>query len=221
VSVTAISAPITPDPALRPKTESRGKGIASDFNTFLRMLTTQLQNQDPTSPMESAEFAVQLATFSGVEQQMKTNQLLEGLGGQIGVMGMAELAGWVGKQAKAPAPAWFSGAPLSVTTTPDSLADAAVLVVRDAAGKAVRREGIALTPTTFDWAGTSDSGGPLPTGKYSFEVESSAKGAVIKTAPAETYATIIEARGGASGTTLVLEGGIEVPAGQVTALRNH
>lgn len=37
----------------------------SDFETFLRMLTTQLQNQDPLKPMESTEFAVQLATFSG------------------------------------------------------------------------------------------------------------------------------------------------------------
>ena len=40
------------------------------------MLTTQIKNQDPLNPMEGTEFAVQLATFSGVEQQVQTNQLL-------------------------------------------------------------------------------------------------------------------------------------------------
>lgn len=39
--------------------------ITSDFNTFLRMLTVQMQNQDPLKPIESSDFAVQLATFSG------------------------------------------------------------------------------------------------------------------------------------------------------------
>ena len=50
-------------------------GISSDFNTFLRMLTVQMQNQDPLNPIDSADYAVQLATFSGVEQQVRTNQL--------------------------------------------------------------------------------------------------------------------------------------------------
>ena len=44
--------------------------LSSDFETFLRMLTTQLQNQDPLNPVDSADFAVQLATFSSVEQQV-------------------------------------------------------------------------------------------------------------------------------------------------------
>lgn len=218
MSVTAVSAlPATETP---PKPAARGT-ISADFDTFLKMLTTQLQNQDPTSPMESAEFAVQLATFSGVEQQMKTNQLLEGLGGQMGVIGMAELAGWVGKEARAPAPAWFSGTALTVAAAPESRADAATLVIRDATGRIVGRQPLPLAPGDASWSGTGEDGSPLPTGLYSFEVESSAKGAVIGTAPAETYGRIVEARGGKSGTTLILEGGVEVPAGEVTALRSR
>ena len=54
--------------------------IGNDFNTFLVMLTTQLQNQDPLNPIESSDYAVQLATFSGVEQQVRTNQLLQEIG---------------------------------------------------------------------------------------------------------------------------------------------
>ena len=50
--------------------------VSADFDTFLKMMTTQMKNQDPTKPIDSADYAVQLATFSGVEQQTKTNQLL-------------------------------------------------------------------------------------------------------------------------------------------------
>ena len=51
--------------------------IGGDFTTFLEMLTVQLKNQDPMNPMESSDFAVQLATFSSVEQQVQTNDLLK------------------------------------------------------------------------------------------------------------------------------------------------
>ena len=51
-------------------------GSGTDFDTFLKMLTSQLKNQNPLNPMEGTEFAVQLATFSGVEQQAQTNKLL-------------------------------------------------------------------------------------------------------------------------------------------------
>ena len=54
--------------------------LASDFDTFLRMLTTQMQNQDPLNPIDSTDYATQLATFSGVEQQVRTNSLLADLG---------------------------------------------------------------------------------------------------------------------------------------------
>lgn len=68
--------------------------INADFQTFLRMLTTQLQNQDPMNPMESSDFSVQLATFSGVEQQVMTNQLLTSLSAR---MELSELSSWHGR----------------------------------------------------------------------------------------------------------------------------
>ena len=55
--------------------------IGSDFDTFLKLLTTQMKNQDPLNPIDSTDYATQLATFSGVEQQTRTNQLLESLSG--------------------------------------------------------------------------------------------------------------------------------------------
>src|SRR5476649_1808597 len=53
--------------------------IASNFTTFLTLLTTQLQNQDPLSPMDTNQFTQQLVQFAGVEQQMKTNDSLSTL----------------------------------------------------------------------------------------------------------------------------------------------
>ena len=51
--------------------------LSGDFNTFLKLLTTQLENQDPLQPMDSTEFIAQLASFSSVEQQIGTNTRLD------------------------------------------------------------------------------------------------------------------------------------------------
>lgn len=59
-------------------TDAMGQ-INKDFNFFLKMLTTQLQNQDPTEPMDTTQMTQQIATYSGVEQQVKTNSQLEAL----------------------------------------------------------------------------------------------------------------------------------------------
>ncbi|MDG6094929.1 hypothetical protein LOC54_07365 [Acetobacter sp. AN02] len=53
--------------------------LNSNFNTFLTLLTTQLKNQDPSSPMSSDTFTSELAQFAGVEQQVNTNTNLSTL----------------------------------------------------------------------------------------------------------------------------------------------
>jgi flagellar basal-body rod modification protein FlgD len=62
-------------------------------------------------------------------------------------------------------------------------------------------------------------GSPLPPGTYSIALESLNGETVIATTPVEHYARVIEAKGGTGGTKLVLEGGVEVLASDVTALR--
>ena len=104
--------------------------ISSDFETFLRLLTTQLENQDPLNPLDSSEFAVQLATFSSVEQQVKTNDLLRDLASGFGASGLTQLAGWVGMEARVNAPAAFDGTPITLAPEIDPASDAATLVVR-------------------------------------------------------------------------------------------
>ena len=51
-------------------------GLADNFDTFLQLLTTQLKSQDPLSPMDATQFTEQLVQFSGVEQAIKTNDML-------------------------------------------------------------------------------------------------------------------------------------------------
>ena len=194
--------------------------ISSDFNTFLRRLTVQMQNQDPLNPIDSADYAVQLATFSGVEQQVRTNQLLADLQGRFQQLGMAEMASWIGKEARSAAPVRYDGSAVTLSPNPAVGANRAVLVVKDAQGTLVSREEIPVSAEPYQWLGAGIDGNPLPAGSYSIELESLNGETVIATTPVEHYARVIEAKGGgSSGTLLVLEGGAEVLASDVTALR--
>lgn len=193
--------------------------ISSDFDTFLKMLTAQMQNQDPLNPIDSTDYATQLATFSGVEQQMRTNDLLASLGGQMAVLGMSQLAAWVGQEARAEAPVWMDGDPVTMQLSPAIGADGAVLVVRDASGQLISREDVPIVPGLYDWLGGDSAGDPLPEGLYSLSLESYSGETLLGESPIESYARIIEARNGAGGATLVLEGGVEVPSSKITALR--
>jgi flagellar basal-body rod modification protein FlgD len=55
------------------------QGIADNFQTFLTLLTTQLQNQNPLDPLDTNQFTQQLVQFAGVEQQLKSNEQLKSL----------------------------------------------------------------------------------------------------------------------------------------------
>ena len=57
--------------------------LSDNYDTFLVLLTAQLQNQDPLAPMDSTQFTQQLVQFSQVEQQIRTNEQLEGLSASI------------------------------------------------------------------------------------------------------------------------------------------
>jgi len=75
--------------------------LASNFETFLALLTSQLKNQDPLSPVDSNQFTAQLTQMAGVEQQLLTNDLLKGLLAAQGGGGLAGAATYIGKEATA------------------------------------------------------------------------------------------------------------------------
>lgn len=194
-------------------------GITSDFTTFLKMLTTQMQNQDPMNPIDSTDYATQLATFSGVEQQVRTNTLLADLGAQFGLLGMAQLAGWVGQSARSTGPVWMDGGSVPLDLAPPTGATRAMLVVRDAVGDVISREEVPVAGGNYQWLGGDMRGDPLPPAAYQLTLESWNGDTMLPTQPVQAWAKISEARNGPEGVTLVLQGGVEVKATDVTALR--
>lgn len=205
-------------------TKTVGNAISSsvEFDTFLKMLTTQLKNQDPMNPMEGTDFAVQLATFSGVEQQAQTNKLLNQLVSQMGggSSGLSQIADWIGKEARTTAPVWFSDKALTLNIEPEANADSVVLVALDSAGKEVSREEIGPGNGQIEWMGRDDTGAKLPDGLYSFVIESNKSGELISEDAVGVYARVVEAQVGTDGLELIFEGGSTAQADDVTGLRD-
>ncbi|MAU53706.1 MAG: flagellar basal body rod modification protein [Roseovarius sp.] len=193
--------------------------LGPDFETFLRMLTTQMRNQDPLDPVDSADFAVQLATFSSVEQQVLTNDLLTGLGAQMATLGMGQLAGWIGLEAEVDAPVRFAGAPVTLGTTVDPAAETAELVVTDEQGVIVQRVAIPPQGGPVPWQGRDALGLPLRAGTYRITADSQAGGKTIARHEVHLHARIEEARLENGTVQLVLETGQSVDAREVLGLR--
>lgn len=217
------TAPVAAPPTTRPQPSGRqASPLSSDFETFLKMLTVQMKNQDPLNPIESTDFAVQLATFSGVEQQVKTNDLLAGLRDALGGSAMSQFASWIGRDVRSSGQAAFEGAPLTLYPGDGAVLDRpSFLVVRDASGLPVSRVPLPTPTEPFVWAGVGAGGTPFPSGTYSFEIEQTEGTTVVATVPVEHYATVREVRSDPTGAVLVLDGGATVGANAVTAVRSR
>lgn len=193
--------------------------ISSDFETFLRMLTTQIQNQDPLNPMESTEFATQLATFSGVEQQVRTNDLLQELQTNSAASEMGQFANWLGMEVRASAPAQFTGAPLTLSAVPHAQADRMELVVSDENGLPVQTLPIPIGDSNFTWAGVGSSGDPLGQGLYSFSTRAYAGETLLEERSALTYSRVTEAKLQDGEVWLTLSGGANIRTSEAQGLR--
>ena len=191
-----------------------------NYDTFLKMMTTQIKNQDPLNPMSADQLAVQLATFSGVEQQTKTNDLLAQLLGQNALTGMGQMVGWVGKEARIAAPAYFDGAtPVTLSPNPAQAATKAVLVVTDQAGTDVSRTELPLGTADYAWQGRDAQGKALPKGVYNLTLESWQGDKVVDTSTVEHYGRISEIRSTSGGVSALLPGGVEALVADITAIR--
>jgi len=76
-----------------------GSTLAGNFQTFLTLLTTQLQNQNPLDPLDTNQFTQQLVQFASVEQQLKTNDELSSLVSLQQTTQATQALGFVGKTA--------------------------------------------------------------------------------------------------------------------------
>ncbi|MGB0661281.1 MAG: flagellar hook capping FlgD N-terminal domain-containing protein [Mangrovicoccus sp.] len=200
-------------------TENSGV-ISSDFETFLVMLTAQIQNQDPLNPMDSSDYAVQLATFSGVEQQVQTNELLRELGAGSS-RDLMEIAGWVGLEARVESGGYFDGEEVTLNFDPHSELYEGYIVVRDPDGSQVARLDIDAGQSEVAWNGDTTTGGKAEAGSYSFYLYTKeGYNSELAISQVRSYAKIVEVRSSTDGPEIVLANGDVLPSSDVTALRN-
>ena len=137
--------------------------LSTGYTTFLSLLTTQLKNQDPTSPLDTNQFTQQLVQMTGVQQQLLSNQLLQTLVNQSsGSQGVSGAVGLIGKTVSAASPnATVSGGKAEWGYNLGEAAANATLTVSDASGKAVwtgTAPDLSSGTHAFTWNGKTTAG---------------------------------------------------------------
>ena len=148
--------------------------IAGNFDTFLSILTTQLKNQNPLDPLDTNQFTAQLVQFSGVEQQLKTNEFLEALLLNTQTSYRADAVSYIGKQVSASGETaeLVDGGAYWAYNAEANVANATVSI-KDAAGNVVYTETGSLNagPGAFLWDGVGSDGNTKPDGIYTIEIK--------------------------------------------------
>ncbi len=147
--------------------------LSGNYQMFLQLLVTQLQNQSPLNPTDATEFTNQLVQYSSVEQQIKMNASLTDLKTQFAIQSALSFLGYVGKtvtvdssttELKDGVATWnFNGSAAS---------SAAEIKIYDADGNVVysTTEKLAAGEGKFEWKGETDTGGIAPAGSYTITI---------------------------------------------------
>lgn len=148
--------------------------IADNFDTFLQMLITQLKNQNPLEPMDTAQFTQQLVQFTSVEQQLKTNEFLETMMLSSQNASNTQAVGYIGKTVTA------SGASTDLIDgraswvyRVDSAAQNTTVTIKDSSGNTVFTDTISVRAGTDQivWDGTTSTGEKLNSGRFSITID--------------------------------------------------
>lgn len=139
--------------------------ISEEFDMFLQMLTAQVENQDPLEPLDSTQFVEQLATFSSLEQEVKTNDTLESIADTLNSLHMLLANDWLGETITVES-SWvpYNGAPVEFQLDlPDGI-DSAELQILDSEGKTVFDKSLDLSAETYSWSGDHIDGADVQSG---------------------------------------------------------
>ncbi len=148
-------------------TTSATTGIADNFQTFLTLLTTQLQNQNPLDPLDTNQFTQQLVQFAGVEQQLKQNDQLKSLVEMQKATQATQALVYVGNNVAVDG----STAQFNTSATWNLLASkdtTAQVNITNAAGSVVYSGNFAIKQgnASFVWDGKGNDGAQYPAGSY-------------------------------------------------------
>jgi len=191
------SAPPTP-------TTSNGTSAADLSKNFLKMLTVQLQNQDPMNPMDNAAMTSQLAALNQVDGINKLNTSVTALVAQMQSANFMNLSSSVGKTALAEgSQIYFSGQDVGMSAKLDSPAESLKAVIRDGSGQIVNQFDFGPTPAgmnDFIWDGGDDAGKQVKSGMYTLEL--TATDAQGKTSAPKSYVGAMVASIGQEGADM-------------------
>ncbi|HEY2454214.1 MAG TPA: flagellar hook assembly protein FlgD [Scandinavium sp.] len=187
---------------------------ASDLqSSFLTLLVAQLQNQDPTNPMDNSQLTSQLAQISTVSGIEKLNTTLGSISGQIDNSQSLQASSLIGHGVMIPGSVVLAGAGSDGTasTTPFGVeltqaADKATATVTDSSGKVIRTMDLGnLTAGvhTFTWDGTAADGSTVPDGAYNVSIAASTNGTQLVAQPLQ-FALVQGVTKGSSGNLLDL-----------------
>jgi flagellar basal-body rod modification protein FlgD len=194
--------------------------LANTYDSFLKLLTTQLQHQDPLSPMDSNQFVSQLVAFAGVEQQIASNSNLEKLIG-LQSSGIASGSlGYIGKTIEAAGDTnqLSNGSAKFGYVLPANAASVKIGIV-DSLGRLVyaANGSTAAGEHDFTWNGQDAAGNTLPDGPYQIRVNAlDTNGNTINTAT-KVIGKVTSVEQGTDGPMLSL-GGPTIPLGNVIAI---
>jgi flagellar basal-body rod modification protein FlgD len=196
--------------------------LSSNFQSFLSLLTTQLKNQDPLSPMDSTQFTQQLTQMSGVQAQINGNALLQKVADNTGT-GIATAVGLIGKSVKAVSDtADLKAGKAQWTYNVPSDATSLKVEVLDKDGRVMHAENPAAANLKagdhdFTWNGKDMTGSNAPEGTYTLRVTAvDAAGATLATTNyVQGLVTAVEQ---ASGDTLITVNGSQVSWSSVKSI---
>jgi flagellar basal-body rod modification protein FlgD len=184
IAATTTSAPPATSTSSNGTDPTGALNFTQNFDTFLKLLTTQLTNQNPLSPMDTSQFTQQLVAFSQVEQQIKTNsQLATMMQGQSASEAISALP-MVGRTIEYTGNQTVlqNGQAAFSYTLPTAAAQANVLV-KDAGGTTVFSETVdpSAGKHSLIWNGQTAAGTQMPDGgAYTIQVQAvDAKNAAI------------------------------------------
>jgi len=156
------------------KTASRGSSTLGK-NEFLKLLTSQLANQDPLAPTDNQQFIAQLAQFASVEQAEASNARLDALIVAQAANNQTAVANLVGKDISFKTDTVKLGASGAASISGRLDSDAAIgnAIITDENGKKIRtitQRDLKAGDVSFAWDGKDDNGNAVPPGEYKVQL---------------------------------------------------
>lgn len=196
----------------------------ANFDTFLKLLAAQLQNQDPLDPLDGTQFTEQIASFSALEQQIATNDHLEQLLKNQDYSQQSLAVGFIGKEVLASGNvATLANGSMEITYAIPEDAVSTVIEIYDGDGVKVKTIDGEVNAGQYAllWDGTDDNGDPVADGNYKLKISSFDTEGVSVNPQTFVYKKVIGVRSdGEGGLFLGLSNGQEVSLSEAFTLRD-